>query len=212
MDVELTAEDRLTLKSERLCLDFANTLDWHASPHPVEGLPGYADLVRWSAGIGLVTEPYARQLAKQAAARPLPARAALRRSVALREAIYRTFSARTHGHRPVAEDVGLIASRAADAQAHLRLTQQADGFAWRLVVSDDSLEAPLLAIARSAADLLTSPLGNRVGECADERGCGWLFLDTSRNHSRRWCAMKDCGNRAKARRHYRRSLRATPSA
>jgi predicted RNA-binding Zn ribbon-like protein len=33
----------------------------------------------------------------------------------------------------------------------------------------------------------------------EEGGCGWLFLDRSRNGSRRWCAMEDCGTRAKIR-------------
>ncbi|MCB0153982.1 MAG: CGNR zinc finger domain-containing protein, partial [Anaerolineae bacterium] len=55
----------------------------------------------------------------------------------------------------------------------------------------------------SAAELLTSDRLNRVGQCAGE-SCGWLFLDTTRNHSRRWCEMEHCGNRAKAKRHYRR--------
>ncbi len=55
----------------------------------------------------------------------------------------------------------------------------------------------------SAADLLTTAELALVGECAGE-GCSWLFLDTSRNRSRLWCSMEDCGNRAKARRHYAR--------
>jgi predicted RNA-binding Zn ribbon-like protein len=62
----------------------------------------------------------------------------------------------------------------------------------------------LWPVVRDAADLLTSKELNRVGRCADER-CGWLFVDTSRNRSRRWCSMESCGNRAKARRHYRKS-------
>ncbi|MCX6026505.1 MAG: CGNR zinc finger domain-containing protein [Chloroflexi bacterium] len=63
----------------------------------------------------------------------------------------------------------------------------------------------LWPVMRSAAELLTSDLASRVGQCQDDRGCGWLFIDTSRNHTRRWCAMGDCGNRAKARRHYLRT-------
>ena len=59
-------------------------------------------------------------------------------------------------------------------------------------------------IAHSAVDLLTSEDIDRVGQCGDDRGCGWLFFDTNRNHSRRWCRMEDCGNRAKAHRHYHR--------
>jgi predicted RNA-binding Zn ribbon-like protein len=55
--------------------------------------------------------------------------------------------------------------------------------------------------------LVTSKEIKRVGECADDRGCGYLFIDTSRNHSRRWCSMEACGNRAKAQRHYQKTNR-----
>jgi predicted RNA-binding Zn ribbon-like protein len=64
-------------------------------------------------------------------------------------------------------------------------------------------------VAYSAADLLATPDQlARVGQCQDDRGCGWLFLDLTKNHSRRWCAMDDCGNRAKAKRHYERKKSA----
>jgi predicted RNA-binding Zn ribbon-like protein len=62
----------------------------------------------------------------------------------------------------------------------------------------------LAPIAWSAADLLTGPRAQRVRQCADEKGCGWLFIDESRAGTRRWCSMGECGNRAKARRHYLR--------
>jgi len=56
---------------------------------------------------------------------------------------------------------------------------------------------------------LTSEELDRVRECADDRGCGYLFMDTSRNRSRKWCDMRGCGNRAKAQRHYRRTQAET---
>jgi predicted RNA-binding Zn ribbon-like protein len=65
----------------------------------------------------------------------------------------------------------------------------------------DELDGCLLPVVRSAAALLTSPELSRVGECADDRGCGYLFYDETRNRSRRWCDMGSCGNRAKAKRH-----------
>jgi predicted RNA-binding Zn ribbon-like protein len=61
------------------------------------------------------------------------------------------------------------------------------------------LELPLWILARSAADLLTSEQHAYVRQCASEE-CTWLFIDRSKNHSRRWCDMGDCGNREKARR------------
>jgi len=63
----------------------------------------------------------------------------------------------------------------------------------------------LWPVTRAAVDLLLSDSLAQVGQCADDRGCGLLFIDTSRNHSRQWCSMDACGNRAKAQRHYRRS-------
>jgi predicted RNA-binding Zn ribbon-like protein len=66
------------------------------------------------------------------------------------------------------------------------------------------LDEMLRPVARSAADWLVSADVDRVRLCADDRGCGYLFVDTSRNRSRRWCSMESCGNRAKARRHYER--------
>lgn len=44
---------------------------------------------------------------------------------------------------------------------------------------------------------------DRIKECPYPQ-CGRLFLDQSKNRSRRWCEMSMCGNRTKARRHYRR--------
>jgi hypothetical protein len=59
------------------------------------------------------------------------------------------------------------------------------------------------AIVRSAVELLTSEDRSRLRVCAGE-DCDWLFVDGSRNRSRRWCDMSTCGNRAKARRYHER--------
>jgi predicted RNA-binding Zn ribbon-like protein len=61
-------------------------------------------------------------------------------------------------------------------------------------------------VARSAAELLISPERACVRECASET-CTWLFVDTTKNHSRRWCDMNSCGNRYKVRK-----FRAKPRA
>jgi predicted RNA-binding Zn ribbon-like protein len=76
------------------------------------------------------------------------------------------------------------------------------GYAWADDVNEESLDSPLHPGVWSAADLLTSTQLRRVRGCADAR-CGWLFFDASPGGNRRWCSMQECGNRAKARRHYR---------
>jgi len=76
--------------------------------------------------------------------------------------------------------------------------------AWRWeFVDGEELDSMLWPIVRDAAELLTSRDFDRVTECSGS-DCTWLFADKSRNRSRRWCDMAECGNRSKARRFYRR--------
>lgn len=194
----------LNLEEGWLCLDFANTLDWHASDHPEERLNSYSDLVAWSERAGLLTAPEAQRLLRRAEGHPADATGVLKSAIALREVIYRIFSAVAHGRAPEAVDLVSLNAALPEALCRSRIVRLEDKFTWDWADVEDALDCMLWPVAWSAADLLTSEDVHRVGECADDRGCGWLFLDLSRNHSRRWCDMKDCGNRAKARRHYER--------
>lgn len=194
----------LNLETGQLCLDFANTANWHASEHPEEELNSYPDLVAWGQRVGLVSQVEAGRLLETAARRPSEAEAVLRRAIDLREAIYHIFSALASGADSEAQDLDVLNSDLGEALSHLNLSPNSSGLNWKWTDLDDRLDSILWPVALSAAGLLTSADLNRVGECADDRGCGYLFFDTSRNHSRRWCEMKDCGNRAKARRHYQR--------
>ncbi len=191
-------------KTKRLCLDFANTVDWHASDHPSEQLHKYDDLVLWAQGVGILTETKAHRLFSEAKRRPGEASKVLKRAITLREATYRVFSAVAGDRPPGDSDLATLNTELTRALARLQVTRAGDNFAWGWTGDEVALERILWQVARSAADLLTSEDLWRVGECADDRGCGWLFLDMSRNRSRRWCDMKDCGNRAKAKRHYHR--------
>lgn len=195
------------LETESLCLDFANTADWHASDHPQEKLNTYADLVSWANRVGVLTDRQAQYLSREAARRPFDAAAVLEQAVALREAIYRVFSALAAGRSPKADELSVLNVAIPRALARLQIIRTTDGFSWGWTGERSELDRMLWPVAQSAADLLTSEKLNRVGQCADDRGCGWLFLDMSRNRSRRWCDMKDCGNRAKAKRHYHRKLK-----
>jgi len=193
----------LKLLGGRLSLDFANTADWHASVHPVEFLSSYSDLVTWSQHVGILKDQQAQRLLKEAARRPEDATTVLERAIALREAIYRIFSAISHGRSPQAADLATFNAELSRALVQSRIVSTVEGFAWDWAGAEDALDQMLWPVAHDAAGLLTSEELDRVGQCADDR-CGWLYLDTSRNRSRRWCSMEDCGNRAKVRRHYER--------
>lgn len=194
----------------RLCLDFANTLSNRLSDEPHEWLDTFTNLVTWGRLVGVLSDEVARSLLQEAAAQPEEARRALKLAIELRETIYRIFSATAAGGSPVAADLDALNTTLSQALPHLQIVPDADGFTWNWAGEEDALDSMLWPVARSAGDLLTSDELERVGECEGD-GCGWLFLDMSRNHSRRWCDMGDCGNRAKARRHYRRQKESLPT-
>ncbi|MCC7276614.1 MAG: CGNR zinc finger domain-containing protein, partial [Alphaproteobacteria bacterium] len=135
-------------------------------------------------------------LLARAARDPDAAARVLADALALREAVARLAAGPA---APLPDDLARLNGHLAGAD---RLAAVAGGFAWT-AGSADALASPLARVARDAADLLASPRLARVRRCADER-CGWLFLDADRGPGRRWCSMTGCGNRAKARRHYRR--------
>lgn len=185
----------------RICLDFCNTIDAHDSDHPHEWLVSYLDLIRWSIHAETVEQQEGDRLLKQAEANPGEASDILTQALGLREAIYQIFTASIY-HRPI-PTVALAALNGAlsVAASQQQIVCDSDGFTWGWQ-SADRLDRVLWSIARSAADVLTQDRLDRVRQCP---GCGWLFLDQSKNRSRTWCDMRFCGNRAKSRRHYRRS-------
>ena len=205
MDEAGTKDGTRKLLGGRLSLDFANTADWHGSDHPVETLTSFSELVAWSQQTGILSEHQAQQLLKVAARLPEDANAVLQRAIDLREVIYRIFSAISGGLAPQDDDLAAFNAELSRALAQSQIVMTAGGFGWERSGDGGALDQMLWSVAHDAADLLTSGELDRVGQCADDR-CGWLFLDTSRNRSRRWCSMEDCGNRAKARRHYQRAV------
>ncbi len=182
----------------RLALDFANTVDFHARPEPGERLTSYDMLVTWGEQAGIVDPDDGRGLRERAASRPADAGRMLQRAIELRETLYRLFSGLAEGRRPGAE-LDALNARIGAALAHARMVFRAGTFSWGWDEGADALEALLFPVVRSAADLLTAPELSRVRQCASADGCGWLFLDTSRNGTRRWCDMAECGNRHKVR-------------
>ncbi len=192
-------------KAGRLCLDFANTLHWHASDHPQETLLAFSDLADWAQGVGLLTKPESHRLLRDAEADPAQAERVLRRAIRLREAVYRIFVSVTKGKTPAEPDLAELNQSLTKISNGARIIKTAQGFEWAWNMDRATLDLPIGSVALSAAELLTSMDRDRVGQCADERGCGWLFLDTSRNRSRRWCDSKDCGNRERQQRHYQRT-------
>ena len=188
-----------------LCLDFANTAAWHASEKPEEKLTGYEDVITWGEEGGLITPDAASRLRRLALEDPETALKTFQAAHRFREALYRVFSNRYTNQPIEEEDLAVVNTAVQNAMLHLQLKPMADKFGWDWTPGYENPDFILWCVARSAAELLTSDQAARVRVCEDDRGCGYLFIDQSKNHSRRWCSMDSCGNRAKARRHYSRS-------
>ena len=192
------------ISAGQLSLDFANTLDERSSASPYEYLNSYYDLVAWSQQAQTITASEAEQLREQAERHPADASRVLQEAIVLREALFRIFSAVAEGESPEDEDLNILNSALSEAMCHVHIVPQTGGFQWDWTANPENLDRVLWPVVRAAADLLTSDELSDTRVCASE-SCDWLFLDTSKNHSRRWCNMKTCGNRAKARRHYERT-------
>ena len=201
-------EHRYELSGGRTCLDFVNTVSGDRAGQPRERMATYADLLAWSRQAGTIDDAHAKRLLAEARRRPRDAGAAHAEALALREALYRIFTGIAGGGEAPAEDLARLSDHLARALAHRRIVRGGPAccaLAW----SDppDALDAPLWRVAASAVELLTSgPDLARVRVCGlhDTHECSWVFMDNTRARTRRWCSMKDCGNKAKARRHYER--------
>jgi predicted RNA-binding Zn ribbon-like protein len=170
----------LPIVAGHLALDFANTVDDPLGPARHDHLATGDDLLRWSVRVGVLGADAAAALG------PLPGPPV--EAHALRDVLNAVFSAVATGVEVPWEE---LRSHAADAVAHAVLSGDFE-LAW----PTDTPRAVLWPVAHAAATLLTSEDVHRVKQCA---GCPWVFLDRSRNGSRRWCAMDDCGKYAKMR-------------
>jgi len=192
-------EPSFDLTAGNICLDFANTVDDRTS-NPRDGLPAYRHLVAWGMQSRILTSEQAEQLLVAAAQHGQKAASVLERAKEVREVMFRIFSAIASGAMPSEADLARLNGELARAMKHACIVPNGQHFTWDWCADTVMLDRVLWPVVRAAADLLVSDELRMVRLCAAD-DCGWLFLDTSKNQTRRWCSMKSCGNRAKARRY-----------
>jgi predicted RNA-binding Zn ribbon-like protein len=203
----IRGERRFKLRGGVVCLDFVNTVGSRLADRPREYLPSYEDLLSWARQAGLLAPEEMEGLSRQAALDPEGARETLSRALTLREAIHRLIDRAIAGESQVEGDLSALNRELSIALSHLRVMPADGAYGWGWDQCGDEgeipLDRPLWPVAQSAAELLASERLPRVKICAAD-GCGWMFLDESRNNSRRWCDSRDCGNRERVRRHLAR--------
>lgn len=178
-------------------LDFINTASRWAG-EPVDRLNGPEDFADWAALAGVVDAATSARIKAAARRDPKAALDLYERARRLRAALWRIFSAVQQGRAVDAEDLAILAEWTRRASQYCELHQTGDGFERRWTADAPDMERPLLAIAQAAETLLEQGPLERLHMCGGEN-CEWLFLDLSKNHSRRWCNMATCGNEAKVK-------------
>jgi predicted RNA-binding Zn ribbon-like protein len=186
--------EKLRIVGGDVALDFVNTED---GDPPVDCLRGYGDLVAWGVLVGLLSAEEGERLTGEAALRPGDAEAAYRDALKLRGALYDVFRAVAEDEAPASRNLEVLREYEREALSRGKLVQEGRSFRWEWKDGQD-LAWMLWPIAHAAAGLLTSGNLNRLKLCA---GCYWIFLDASRNRSRRWCTMEVCGTDEKKRRY-----------
>jgi predicted RNA-binding Zn ribbon-like protein len=176
-----------------------NTLSGRGTAAPKEALVSYAALLEWAREAGVIAPATVADLARRAEAHPAEAERALARARQLREALHGLFAAVAQEKPPPPPVLATLADHLGAGYAQARLVYRDGTLRWApgpLTALDDVTRE----LARAAAHLVGSPSLGRVRACAAD-DCRWWFIDDTRNHSRRWCEMKTCGNRAKLRRY-----------
>lgn len=198
------------LAREELAIGFVNTVAWRLRD-PIEDRAASPEaMLKWMLAARLLDRAAFGRISTRWQKSPQDARDFFKEAVALREAIYRLFLTPVRGDTADAKDVDILNRQLARSLRGVRLAAAREALTWG--GEDGPAAALLVPIAWSAAGLLTGPRAQRIKQCQDERGCGWVFIDESRAQNRRWCSMGDCGNLAKSRRHFHRKAIQAGSA
>ncbi len=199
---------RFELDGGTVALDFVNTVSgMRSGGNPRDRLAGYPDVVYWAEQVGLIDSRRAVELYALAEREPGRAAAAFAEAIQRREALRDVVLSAIEGRAPPDTGLEIVNAWIADALARRRFRVTAPGRFEAALEEDGNLLSFLRPVALDAAELLEDEVSRDLVRICEERQigrCDWLFVDTTRNHSRRFCSMKDCGNRAKQRRHYQR--------
>ncbi len=192
------------MDGNHLALDFTNTIDWRNTEKEHEWLDAYTDLVAWGMRVGLLDSEAAEALAQKAQREPSEAATVLLNARKLRELLFRIFNAVIGEHTPDLEDWQLFNRTLRTAMSSVGIDQREGRFVWSFAHDGQRLDFFLGSVFKAASDLLIDGDLSRLKRCSTPE-CQWLFLDSSKNNSRRWCDMQSCGNRAKAKRYYQKT-------
>ena len=186
-----------------VCLDFTNTIKHRYEEPYVDYLSGSEEWLIWTKRSALITDVELKLIQRHVQQNPIKSQKEMQVVIRTRESIYQIFKSISHDQKPPPESLQLFTEKLHFAFKRISLTigvNRKVSESWSDKVVD--LLTPLAPIVKSAYELLNSNTLKRVKDC---KNCGWLYLDKSKNNSRKWCSMLTCGSSDKARRYYRKT-------
>jgi predicted RNA-binding Zn ribbon-like protein len=202
---DLTKRSRTSPGADDLAIRFVNTAAWRLRDRIEERMASPEAFLAWLQQNRIGDANHLEQLLLSWRRQPDAAQAVLRDAIGLREAIYAILTSRIKRTEPPRDALLCFNGFLCRPTPGLQITWQAGELIWLPQPGHTDPTDLLMPVACSAAELMTGTRAGKVRQCEDDRGCGWLFVDESRTQNRRWCSMGDCGNRAKAQRHYQRA-------
>jgi predicted RNA-binding Zn ribbon-like protein len=193
--------------AEDLAIRFVNTMAWRLRNPLEERLDSPWALLEWLRANGIAEPRELKAVPRAWKDNPGLGFAVYEIAIGLREAIYEILVARIRGVAPLKGTLAVL-NRVLSQPSPTLQSARGGVFVWHSRSAEGDVRDLLTPIAFSAVELITGARSAQVRQCQDDRGCGWLFVDESRAQNRRWCSMGDCGNRAKAHRHYERARHA----
>ena len=207
-DAETSRAGSLPLIGKDLALDFANAASGRGTPTHQDHLQRVDHVIAWARHARVLTPADSEIVLGRLSRSPRAAGKFLASARALRDLIYAIAAAIAAKRQPEQTLIRHLTRIHGECIARAQLLPMAGAFVWAWDATETPLEATLGPIALSALTLLTQVEFSRIRQCEGD-ACGWLFFDTTKNRSRRWCEMEVCGNRARQRRfHARRRAKA----
>jgi len=190
-----------------LCLDFANTVSWRGIEREHDWLHNFSNYIAWGVLVGVISRDEHQSLTEVAELHPHEAEQTLKKAHELREVINALFSEVKNGQPIPQVELAALNAYLPETLVHLQAGVEDNRASWKWWSDGVELDCILWPVVWSATNLLMSDRLKNLRSC---EACEWLYLDNTKNHSRRWCTMEDCGNRAKVRR-FRQRAQSTSS-
>jgi predicted RNA-binding Zn ribbon-like protein len=183
----------------QLSLDLINTVSWPGTNREHDWLEPATNLTVWGQAVGLIDNAARDRIDKSLERSEGDAKAQVESVKSVRATLREAIWPLATGEVPSPETIGQLNQLLQQASRQRFIDPETLRWRWATPTTVEGILAP---VVWNAGEVVTGLDRHRLGHCPS---CDWLFHDTTRNRSRRWCDMDDCGSRDKALRYYHRN-------